>query len=258
MCKRNYTRTIILWPLLTLVMIECLPSKAQAQSRVFGDQKSHYEAQSELGYVVSIERDVTTLNVLHETLEELDDAEVNHIRRKHPVNLSIVTKSKPHHDNQHDMAELRKNRHVHYVAPLYTFQEDTVAITPEIILRITDQATTEQLDALCRHYNLSGQRQIEFTEREFLFHTPAKDEHGVLELVELLSTYPCVAWVTPNVATCITRSNGISTIEGNPAVRRTPILVRPKLGASVPAAAKLPLPFWITVLICSILICSTI
>ena len=197
---KNGMLTVILWSLMILGTAECLLSKAYDQSTVVDGQVYHFEAHTELGYVVSVAQDVNTLDALHETLEELSDKEISYIRRKRHARLSIVNRHKPHHDNRDDIDKLRKSRHVRYVAPLYTFQGDTIAITPEIILRMTDQATPEQFSDLCRRHQLTDQRQMEFTEKEFLLNTPAQDEHGVFECVERLSSDPYVAWAAPNVA----------------------------------------------------------
>ncbi|HUU89859.1 MAG TPA: S8 family serine peptidase, partial [Phycisphaerae bacterium] len=85
-----------------------------------------------------------------------------------------------------------------YLAPLYSLNGETVAIIPEIGVRLKNGHDRQAFDAFCQANGFTIIRRLEFTEQEYLLDPGAPDADGVFDAVEKLSTAPGVEWAEPN------------------------------------------------------------
>jgi len=90
--------------------------------------------------------------------------------------------------------------HVEYVAPLFSSNGETVAVIPEIVVRLRDKDQLEALEAACQQLGHQITRPLEFTDLEFLIHPRAKNADDVFRAVAELSALDIVDWAVPNLA----------------------------------------------------------
>ena len=109
-------------------------------------------------------------------------------------------------ENENTIKELRASRHIKYVAPLFCARGETVAIIPEIVVRLTagevakGEMGAEQLEVLCRTMDLAIKKRLEFTDLEYLVEVLGTDENAVFASVQQLNRIPFIEWAVPNVA----------------------------------------------------------
>ncbi|HUW32630.1 MAG TPA: S8 family serine peptidase [Planctomycetota bacterium] len=87
-----------------------------------------------------------------------------------------------------------------YLAPLYSQDGETVAIIPEVGVRLKNGHDRKAFDAFCQANGFTIIRPLLFTEQEFLLDPGAQDADGVFEAAQKLSTAPGVEWAVPNIA----------------------------------------------------------
>jgi len=98
------------------------------------------------------------------------------------------------------MAALRAHKDTTYVAPLYTMRGRTVAIIPEIAVRLKPAHGRDQLDAMCKANGFTVIRKLDFTDRDYLLAPPAKDASDVFDAVDKLDRLPLIDRAVPNIA----------------------------------------------------------
>ena len=101
--------------------------------------------------------------------------------------LAVVHARRSPPENEEDMAQLRADDRVRYVAPLFAAGNETVAIPPEIIVRTIDDGSAEQLQAYCEVLGLTVGRLLEFTSREYLIEVPAAEPDAVFVASDLMA-----------------------------------------------------------------------
>lgn len=120
--------------------------------------------------------------------------------------VSVEFRQRPPGENENTIRELRARRHIKYAAPLFSSNGETVAIIPEIVVRLTaggvaeGEMDAEQLEALCRTMDLNIKKRLEFTDLEYLVEVPGTDENAVFASVQQLNQIPFIEWAVPNVA----------------------------------------------------------
>lgn len=164
-----------------------------------------FAPQAQAGYVVKQSERTGGVGILASTLF-LEGGHVRRIGGRSGRGMWIVESDNSQNDNGQTIRELTKSGSVAYAAPLFSLNGQTVAIIPEIVLRLKDKEDSETLQQLCSTLDLAIIRRMEFTELEYLIEVPKPDADSVFEAVELLNKTPLVEWAYPNGAYLSKRS----------------------------------------------------
>ena len=87
---------------------------------------------------------------------------------------------------------------IEYSAPLFSANGETVAIIPEIVVRLKDWKDGERLGEVCSSLDLAIIRRLEFTELEYLIEVLGPDANAVFSALERLNEIPFIEWAYPN------------------------------------------------------------
>ena len=165
-------------------------------------EEHHYIPQPELGYVVKIQQEDTKhtaeLRELPETL--LLPEYANPIGGLGHHGIWIVENKQPVEKVQNIRILLSSQDQYQYIAPLFSCNGDTVAVIPEIVVRVKAEIQAEQVQAMCENVGCSIIKPMEFTTQEYLLEVLDPDAEVVLRTAEQLNNMPFVEWAAPNTA----------------------------------------------------------
>ncbi|MCU0918645.1 MAG: S8 family serine peptidase, partial [Planctomycetes bacterium] len=114
--------------------------------------------------------------------------------------LWTVRHADPTGGNREAISALRGQKGVGYLAPLFTYGGQTVAVTPEIVVRLQADGTREELESACAGAGIVIDRPMEFTDREYMVQVLGSDAEAVFGAVRYLNGLACVEWAFPNLA----------------------------------------------------------
>ncbi|MHC4459991.1 MAG: S8 family serine peptidase [Planctomycetota bacterium] len=167
-----------------------------------GNEELRFVRRPELGYVIVRSED----QGVRVSGDKETDNLVQPVRGLGRRGVSVVFSQRPPGENESTIRELGARRHIKYAAPLFCARGETVAIIPEIVVRLTTggvaegEMDAEQLEALCRTMDLTIKKRLEFTDLEYLVEVLGTDENAVFASVQQLNQIPFVEWAVPNVA----------------------------------------------------------
>ncbi len=102
--------------------------------------------------------------------------------------------------NEKTIAELSNRGQVTYIAPLFSSKGETVAVIPEIVIRVEPGVEERQVHFLCQSLGLAVIKPMEFTTQEYLLQVSASDAEAVFAAVEQLNEADSIEWAAPNTA----------------------------------------------------------
>jgi subtilisin family serine protease len=204
MKRANLIRFVALSALLVLC-----PAKSPARQSYGGPAKEYvltagneqlrFVPQGEKGYVVKQPKRTAGVSALAGTLF-LEEGRVRPIGGLDRHGIWIVENDGPASRNNAVMAELIQNGAAEYVAPLFSSGGETVAIIPEIVVRVKPDTNVAELQSLCESVGCRIRKRMEFTEQEYLLEVLGPDAEAVFAAVEELGQAPEVEWACPNTA----------------------------------------------------------
>ncbi len=165
-----------------------------------GDDHLQFLRRPELGYVTQSQDDPAAVKALDGILRQSGATDIKPVRGLSRRGISIVCQQYPAAQAENIIATLRTHNQIRYTAPLFSSGDQIVAIIPEIVVRLTSEADEEQLQTLCQTMNLTVEKKLEFTEREYLIDVPAINEVDVFNALEQLNQIDFIEWAAPNVA----------------------------------------------------------
>jgi len=183
------------------VAILCFLSAAQAgvYTITVGNEELRLVPQAERGYVVKLAERTGGITALSD-ISVLDPDHTKPVGRTDQHSVYIVEDTGPAAENERATTELRQQGRVTFAAPLFSSNGQTVAIIPEIVVRMVPGTEMEQLQALCEKVDCRLKRRMEFTQQEYLLEVLGPDAEAVFAAVGQLSQAACVEWACPNTA----------------------------------------------------------
>ena len=163
-------------------------------------QHLRFVRKPELGYVVLSREQTAPTGSLDGLLKEYQAKDVRHVGGPGRRGLAVVYGQRSSGENENIITRLKTHNQVKYIAPLFSSNEETVAIIPEVVVRVSPGVKIGQIKALCKKMNLTIKKKLEFTEREYLIEIPAAEADGVFKAVEQLKKAELIEWAAPNVA----------------------------------------------------------
>jgi subtilisin family serine protease len=196
MKRANLIRFVALSALLVLC-----PVKSPAKDYVLtvGNEQLRFVPQGEKGYVVKQPNRPAGISVLAGTLF-LEEGQVRPIGGLDRHGIWIVENDGPASRNDAVMAALIQDGAAEYVAPLFSSNGETVAIIPEIVVRVKPGTSAAKLQTLCESVGCRIKKPMEFTMQEYLLEVLGPDAEAVFTALEKLNAVSFVEWAAPNTA----------------------------------------------------------
>ena len=166
---------------------------------VAGEQL-HFIAQPEAGYVLKMGEEIVSMDTVSRFLKSAGDVKISPIRGLGRKGTYIVYNECPAAENVRTIKSLGVHSEVRYTAPLFSSNGETVAIIPEIVIRVKPNTEIEQVEAICETAGCVIIKRMEFTEQEYLLEVLGPDAEAVFVAVEKLGQALEVEWACPNTA----------------------------------------------------------
>ena len=185
---------------LSALLVLC-PVKSPAKEYVLtvGNEQFRFVPQGEKGYVVKQPKRTAGISALAGTLF-LEEGQVRPIGGLDRHGIWTVENDGPASRNDAVMATLIQYGAAEYVAPLFSSGGETVAIIPEIVVRVKPGTNAAELQSLCESVGCRIKKRMEFTEQEYLLEVLGPDAEAVFAAVGQLSQAACIEWAYPNTA----------------------------------------------------------
>jgi subtilisin family serine protease len=155
--------------------------------------------QGEKGYVVKQPKRPAGIGTLAGTLF-LEEGRVRPIGGLNRHGVWIVENDGPASKNDAVMAELIRGGAAEYVAPLFSSYGETVAVIPEIVIRVHPGVDARQVHLLCESMSLAIIKPMEFTTQEYLLQVLGPDAEAVFTALDNLNNVEWIEWAAPNTA----------------------------------------------------------
>ncbi len=201
MSKKSWAVPVVMYAL--LVLLCPITSTAQDPSGYVvtaANEKLTFIARPELGYVVKTKQKTFNIEALSGTLQLVTNADIKPIRGLDRKGISVVYNEQSADENEKTISALAAHNQVRYAAPLFSSNGETVAVIPEIVVRVKSKINAEELRTLCETMNLTIIKRLEFTEQEYLIEVPGTNAIDVFDAVEQLSGISFIEWACPNIA----------------------------------------------------------
>jgi len=164
-----------------------------------GGERLEFVPQAQKGYVIKLADRAGGIHALA-GISALDAEGAREVRGLDRRGVWTVENGGPAGRNEDTIRSLRAGGQVAYAAPLFSSNGETVAIIPEIVVRVKPGTEMERLKALCEKAGCTIKKRMEFTEQEYLLEVLGPDADAVFAAVEHLSQAPEVEWACPNTA----------------------------------------------------------
>jgi subtilisin family serine protease len=185
--------------LLTVLVLWPAQSPAKEYVLTVGNEQLRFVPQAEKGYVVKQAKPKAGISALAGTLF-LEEGQVQPIGGLDRHGIWIVENDGPASRNDAAMAELIHNGAAEYAAPLFSSYGETVAVIPEIVIRVHPGVDARQVHFLCQSMSLAIIKPMEFTTQEYLLQVLGPDAEAVFTALENLNKVEWIEWAAPNTA----------------------------------------------------------
>jgi len=198
------------WVALSALLVLC-PAKGPAKEYVltvgseqpFGSELRaellRFVPQGEKGYVVKQASRKPGISTLAGTLF-LEEGQVRPIGGLDRHGIWIIENDGPASKNDAVMTELIRSGAAEYVATLFSSNGETVAVIPEIVIRVHPGVDATQVHLLCESMALAIIKPMEFTTQEYLLQVLGPDAESVFTALENLNNVEWIEWAAPNTA----------------------------------------------------------
>lgn len=161
------------------------------------DGQDQFIAQPEIGYVIKSETiEFMDLNNILKSFEDVDIKPIKGLDRK---GVSVVYNNNTKTENENTIQALKTYSQIQYAAPLFSINKETVAVLPEIVVKLKNKANFNQLQDLCETTNLTIKKRMDYTNNEYLINVLGNDANDVFNSVRQLSQAPFIKWASPNL-----------------------------------------------------------
>ncbi|MHC4533192.1 MAG: S8 family serine peptidase [Planctomycetota bacterium] len=167
---------------------------------VIAGEEERYQPSPEFGYVVKLQDDNLMASFLSGEIALLSNMKARRIGGRSRSRLWIIEGGLPFNDNTSGIGTLSTGGQIQYVAPLFISYSETVAVIPEIVVKVKANIDIEQLRQVCQPLDCVIKKQMEFTTQEYLLDVLGADADAVFYAVEELNEIDCVEWAAPNIA----------------------------------------------------------
>jgi len=164
MNRCHFTRPIVL-------LVALLSCPVLASTGVYtinaGGERLEFVPQPQKGYVIKLVEKAGGIHALAR-ISALDTEDARKVRGLDRRGVWTVENEGPAGRNEDTIRSLRAGGQMGYGAPLFSSNGETVAIIPEIVVRVKPGTEMEQLKALCEKTGCTIKKRMEFTQQEYL------------------------------------------------------------------------------------------
>jgi len=195
------TNSILIRFVAVSLLLVFWPAQSPAKDHVLmvGSEQLRFVPQGEKGYVVREAKRAAGISALAGMLF-LEEGRVQPIGGLDRHGIWIVENNGPASKNDAVMAELSRSGAAEYVAPLFSSNGETVAIIPEIVVRVNPGTGIEEVQELCKTAGCRIKKPMEFTTQEYLLQVLGPDAEAVFTALENLNNIEWIEWAAPNTA----------------------------------------------------------
>jgi len=159
-----------------------------------------FVAQPELGHVVKFSGGVSARPLANAGPPGGEDKDKEYLNVTGRPEILVILGREPLSENERNIKTLSEQSDTEYASPLFLLGGQTIAVIPEIIVRLDHETDRDRLEDLCWAVDCTIVRNLLYTQREFLISTAARNAEDVLAIVEALSSADFVEWAWPNIA----------------------------------------------------------
>jgi subtilisin family serine protease len=174
-------------------------ARAGVYTITVGNEELRFVPQPERGYVVTLAERTGGITALSD-ISVLDSDHTKPVEGTDRHSVYIVENAGPAAENEQAITRLRQQGRVRFAAPLFSSDGETVAIIPEIVVRMVPGMEVQQLRNLCERAGCMIKKRMEFTDQEYLLEVLGPDADAVFAALEALNHCPEVEWAAPNTA----------------------------------------------------------
>ena len=190
-------------PLLLIGQAQEASNNRQESSEVvllIAGYEYRYQPRPELGFVVIAKDDSDAMASVQNDLSLFTQNEIIPVGGRDRHGLWIVENKQSSAQNEAAIKTLSLRRQVQYVAPLFSSNGETVAVIPEIVIRVKPSTEIEEVQSICEMAGCTIIKRMEFTQQEYLIEVSGYDADAVFVAVERLNEISIVEWACPNTA----------------------------------------------------------
>jgi subtilisin family serine protease len=195
---KYHFQILIMVVILASLCIAVDPDKKQEYFITINGEQLHFIAQPELGYVVKSSKIKSTLS-LDSNIQTMQNEDAEYLEVANRPDIKIIRSKHASDQNERKIRSLSSQSDTEYVAPLYILDGETVAIIPEIIVRLHHEAERSKLKELCLEVDCKIIKNLLYTEQEFLITPTARNAEEVLTTVKVFDSADFVEWAWPNM-----------------------------------------------------------
>ena len=190
-------------PVILFVLSVLIPLAAQSQNLpgytlISNGTAMTFIPRPDLGYVIQSDEKESSSQAFQGMLSSIEAVESRKVKGLNKRNLTVLMNSDETANSLSSF--LQSQVQTGYKAPLYAVNNQTVAVIPEIVVKIAFESAYKNLESLCKTYNLSIKQKLEFTQREYLLEVHGLSADSVFNAVEALKQEVFVEWAFPNIA----------------------------------------------------------
>jgi len=164
------------------------------------NEQLHFIAQPQAGYVLKTRDDIGSMDTLSRFLKSTGDIKISPVSGLGRKGVSVVYNERPAEENSKTIKTLKVHSEVQYTAPLFSSNGETVAVIPEIVVRVKPGTEIEQVQAICETADCTIIKRMEFTEQEYLLEVTGIDAAAVFTAVEQMNQISLIEWAAANIA----------------------------------------------------------
>ena len=191
-----------------------LSQNSQVISLSTGGIKYDFIPQSQLGYVVKSANDKSAMTLLQSSLQSEQNNERDFLEIENKQELMVILANNPLVQNQ-NMKMLSGQAGVEYSSPLYSLDGQTVAVIPEIVVRLINKSDYNRLEDLCLKLDCTIVKKLLYTKLEFQISSKARTGEEVLKIAQEFDAEDFIEWAFPNLAFQPRLNNQLDTAEPN-------------------------------------------
>ena len=186
--------------LVCLCSIGILSAGPEEHTVTAGNERLHFTARPDLGYVVKAHQDPAAIEAMGKALRENGAEDIRPVGGLGRKGVCVVHRQRADGENEKAIAELRTCKEIAYTAPLFSSNGETVAVIPEIVIRVHLGVDARQVHFLCQSMALGVIKPMEFTTQEYLIQVLGPDGEAVFTALENLNKVEWMEWAAPNTA----------------------------------------------------------
>ncbi|HNS20033.1 MAG TPA: S8 family serine peptidase [Sedimentisphaerales bacterium] len=172
---------------------------ARMYSLTVAGERLEFVPQPERGYVVKLVEKTGGIHALA-GISAIDAEDTTPVGGSDRRGVWVVENDGRGGEKEEMIRSLRTSRQIAYATPLFSSNGETVAILPEIVVRVKPGVAMGEVQRLCESTGCTIRKRMEFTEQEYLLEVLGPDAESVFAAVEELGQVPEVEWACPNRA----------------------------------------------------------